>query len=441
MSKSHCEIKYSFWLLFTVLSAAVWAQQDDFSNFQGHLVSKIVVVGNEHTKEIVILREMKTKVGGKFSVDAIEQDRKRIQNLLLFTRVEIYPARSGDQEIGLIIVVSERWHFFPYPLFFRNERSWDKWSYGAGVLHNNIRGRNNKLLAEMWLGYNPGGLFSYVNPWFGGENKYYYKIQVYSMMLKSKSVQYQPRFDELHHGFSYTFGKRFGYHTYVTAMVGYDYIRYPDENKFLLPSGKSWQHAPMFGIGFRYDTRDLYEYPRNGWFFEAYAKETTYPKQMDYMQLGADIRRYIRIYKNVSLAVRGAADFSRGKIPVFSRIFLGYKERVRGQFYTQLEGENRAIGGVELRFPLLPTRYIDLSYPSSILGHYSQNLPFGISAGLFVDTGAVWYQRAKNIDPEYMTGFGGGLHFHVPYADVLRVEYAFDPKLNGQLVIDIEVAF
>ena len=428
-------------LLSSFFCAPVYSQQEDYTKFDGHLVSKIMIVGNEHTKEIVILREMKTKVDGAFSVAGIEEDRMRIQNLLLFTRVEIYPARSGENQVGLIIVVSERWHFFPYPLFFRNERSWDKWSYGAGLLHNNIQGLNNKLLAELWFGYNPGGLFSYVNPWLGGDNQFYYKILVYSMTIKSKTLQHLPRYDEMHQGFSYTFGKRFGYHTYATAMIGYDYVRLPDKYQFLQPSKLPWQHAPMFGFGFRYDTRDLYEYPRSGWFIEAYVKETTYPKQIDYQQFGADMRRYFRIHKDVSIAFRGAADFSRGKVPIFSRLFLGYKERVRGHFFTQLEGENRAIGGLELRFPLLPVRYINLDSPGAILGHYSQDLPFGVSAGLFVDTGAVWWQRSKNRDPEYMTGFGVGLHFHIPYADVLRVEYGFDTEFNGQLIIDIEAAF
>jgi len=433
--------RFVFLALFLCRASAGIAQQVDTSAFEGREVTKIVVVGNEHTKDIVILREMKTKVGSIFHAAAIEEDRKRIQNLLLFTRVEIYPSRADEQKVALIIIVSERWHFFPYPLFFRNERAWDKWSYGAGVLHNNIRGLNNKLLAELWFGYNPGGMFSYVNPWFGGDKHFYYKINIYSMNMKSRTLQYLPRFDEVYRGFSATFGKRWGYHTYATAMLGYDYIRYPEKLRFLMPSNKTYQHAPSFGLAFRYDTRDLYEYPRSGWFINAYAKETTFPKQMDYLLFGADVRRYIKVYKNTALAVRGAVDFSRGKMPVYSRFYVGYRERVRGQFYTQIEGENRAIGGLELRIPLLPIRYINLDYPGAVLGHYAQNLPFGVSLGLFVDAGATWFQRGLSNDSNYLGGFGAGLHFHLPYVDVFRLEYAFDRDLNGQMVIDIGAAF
>lgn len=431
----------AFFILFLLNASAAVAQQVDSSVFEGQEVTKIVVLGNEHTKDIVILRELKTRTGSAFHAALIEEDRKRIQNLLLFTRVEIYPSRAGENKVALIVVVSERWHFFPYPLFFRNEKSWDKWSYGAGVLHNNIRGLNNKLLTELWFGYNPGGTFSYVNPWFGGDKHYYYKIALYSMNMKSRTLQYLPRFDEIYRGFSATFGKRWGYHTYATAMLGYDYIRYPEKYQFLMPSKKIYQHAPSFGLAFRYDTRDLYEYPRSGWFVDVYAKETTFPKQIDYLQFGADVRRYIKVYKNTALAMRGAVDFSRGNTPVYARFYVGYKERVRGQFYTQIEGENRALGGLELRIPLLPVRYINLDSPGAVLGHYSQNLPFGVSLGLFVDAGATWFHRGSSRDPATLGGFGGGLHFHVPYVDVFRLEYAFDRHLNGQVVMDIGAAF
>ena len=229
----------------------------DFAQYQGKIVSKIIILGNDKTKDIVLLREMKTKVGSEFDANLVEEDRKRIQNLLLFTRVEIYPAKDEENKVGLIIVVAERWNFFPYPLLFRNERSWklEKWSYGAGVLHNNLRGLNNKLLAELWFGYNPGGTASYVNPLFGGDKQFYYKALLYSMTLKSKTLETPERFDEYHRGFSFTFGRRWGFHTFSTIAVGYDYIKVPSEYLYLLPSAVDDQHVPFVGLGFQYDTR------------------------------------------------------------------------------------------------------------------------------------------------------------------------------------------
>ncbi|MBN1480970.1 hypothetical protein EH223_00685 [candidate division KSB1 bacterium] len=417
--------------------------QHDNSLYQGKTISKIIIVGNAKTKDAVILREMKTKTGAHFDDDLVREDKKRIQNLLLFTRVEIYPAKDKDERVGLIIVVAERWPFFPYPLLFRNERSWalEKWSYGAGVIHNNIRGMNNKLLAEAWLGYNPGGVASYYNPWFGGDRQFYYKVAVHSMTIKSKTLTTLQRFDEFHRGFLFTFGKRWGYHTYSTVAVGYDYIRYPQDYVHLMPTEHSYQHLPSMGIGFQYDTRDLYEYPKEGWLLFLGLNNFYYPKELNYYQLGADVRRYFSLYKDLSLVFRMNTDLSFGDIPVFSHYYLGYSERIRGQFYDVMEGDSRLIFMMELRFPLLPIQYLDVDYGAAMFGQYSHDLPFGISGGVFYDVGAAWFKNEQNIPSNFLSGWGCGLHLHLPYIDVLRIEYGLNSNWQGQLIVDTQVAF
>lgn len=415
----------------------------DLSAYQGKTVSKIIIIGNEKTKDEVILREMKTKVGSELDVDLVVADRKRIQNLLLFTRVEIYPAKDQDEQVGLIVIVAERWHFFPYPLLFRNERSWDldKWSYGAGVLHDNVRGLNNKLLAELWLGYNPGGTASYTNPWFGGDKHYYYKASVYSMTLKSKTTLTPKRFDEFHRGVSFTFGRRWGYHTYTTMAVGYNYLEYPQAYQYLMPEEKRHQHLPSLGIGFQYDTRDLYEFPKDGWLLSFGTSNYYYPDQVNYALVSADVRRYVPLYKELSLALRLNTDMTYGDVPVFSHYFLGYTERIRGRFFDVMEGDSRTIFMAEFRFPILPVQYLDVDYGAPLFGQYSSDLPFGISGGLFYDLGSVWFKDEETIPSRYFTGFGFGLNFHLPYIEVFRVEYAFNPDWQGQLIFDLKAAF
>ncbi|MBN1465879.1 BamA/TamA family outer membrane protein [candidate division KSB1 bacterium] len=412
----------------------------DYAKYQGRIISKIIVLGNDKTRDIVILREMKTKVGVPFDANRVDEDRKRIQNLSLFTRVEIYPAKDENEKVGLIVIVAERWHFLPYPLFFRNEREWEleKWSYGAGIIHNNVRGLNNKLLAELWFGYNPGGTASYLNPWFAGERQLYYKATLYSMTLKSKTLK-TPRFDEFHRGFSFIFGKKWGYHTYSNIAVSYDYIRIPYEYRYLI-SSESDQHVPSIGIGFQYDTRDLQEYPRDGWWM-SFGVTGNFPPQSGYQLFGADVRRYIRLYKDISLALRVDVDLAHGDTPFYSHYYLGYSERMRGQFYTAMEGDRRSIFMAECRFPIVPVHFINLDYGQPMLGQYANDLPFGISAGIFYDIGAAWFRDDANIPTDFLSGFGMGLHFHLPYIELFRIEYGIDPQWKGQFIIDTKVAF
>lgn len=427
-------------LLFTLWSAGNLQPQEPSRAFEGKPISGIVLMGNEQTRDQVIFREMKTRVGDPYISTRIESDRKRIQNLALFTRVEILPAAAPNDSVTLVILVAERWNFLPYPLFFRNERSWDKWSYGAGIIHNNIAGLNQKLVAELWLGYNPGGQFAYSNPWFGGGRHFYSKLQVLAITARSKSLLY-PRFDEQHRGLSYAFGKQWGYHTFTSAAVGYDHIRFPAEYQRLLPSGKTEQQVPSFGVGFLYDTRDLYEYPRSGWYVNVYATQSYYPAQLAYLFYGTDCRSYIKLTDAATLALRFAFDLSSGSVPVFAHQYLGYTERVRGHFNEQREGDNRALFSAELRFPILPIRYLDLSGSGLFMGKYQRDLPFGISGGIFIDAGDIWLNEAASSQNNRMAGYGLGLHFHLPYVDVLRLEYAFDFHGRPEWIFDLQVAF
>lgn len=126
-------------------------------------ITSIQIHGNEKTKAPVILREMKLSVGDSLDPHKLEQDQKRIQNLNLFNRVIILAEPEG-KDVRLMVLVTEKWYLFPYPIFFINERDWSKLSYGAGLTHLNFRGRAETFSFLFWLGYNPIIRLDYTNP-------------------------------------------------------------------------------------------------------------------------------------------------------------------------------------------------------------------------------------------------------------------------------------
>ena len=398
----------------------------------------IVFIGNDKTKDVVLRREIKSRIGQPVDWNQVEEDRKRIQNLRLFTRVQVQPVRT-DEGIVLLFYVAERWYIFPFPILYYNERDVKKLSYGLGVLHENFRGMNQRVAGSFWLGYNPGTDFYYYNPWFGGEKQLYSRIKFYHIEKKSKSLAYE-RFAEKHQGFMLMLGKRWGYHTYLTGLAAYQNVRLPDEYKGLTVSATGEDHLPSLGLSFLYDTRDLYEYPKDGWYINLQANKSYYPGTVDFVRFGLDLRRYVPIWKSVSIAGRLAGDYSMGDIPIYNHLYLGYRERIRGHFNARREGENRLLMSWELRFPILKIRYFNLGKASSFLGGYGSNLPFGISGGLFYDTGAVWMQDRLTAN-DFLTGFGFGLHIHLPYIELFRIEYAFNTGGKPELVLDVGVWF
>jgi outer membrane protein assembly factor BamA len=153
----------------------------------------------------------------------------------------------------------------------------------------------------------------------------------------------------------------------------------------------------------------------------------------DYLFYGFDTRAYVPLGRT-TLAFRLASDVSHGKIPLYDRLYIGYNERVRGHFFEAFEGENRALASAAFRIPLIPVRYVDLGDQPQMM-----NLKFGLSLGFFIDTGTVWFQSEDIKDLKFQTGYGLGLHMHLPYIHVLRFEMAFNERGRKQFILDMGV--
>ncbi|MEE9186558.1 MAG: POTRA domain-containing protein, partial [Bacteroidota bacterium] len=128
------------------------ANQDLPSNLYIH---KIIPQGNVKTEDYVILREMKLKPGDLIVPEKLQYDINRIYNLGIFSRVEASIDHYRDSLATLYMIVDESLYILPFPIIGIKDRDWDKLYFGAGVIHNNFRGRNEKIVAAGALGYDP----------------------------------------------------------------------------------------------------------------------------------------------------------------------------------------------------------------------------------------------------------------------------------------------
>jgi hypothetical protein len=125
---------------------------------------------------------------------------------------------------------------------------------------------------------------------------------------------------------------------------------------------------------------------------------------------------------------------------VYRLNYIGYEERIRGHFYTAIEGRNINLASVELRFPLIPVRFFSIRTPP-IPELYTRNLKIGLSAGLFADAGIIWTHPYEYAMKNVLSGFGAGLHIHLPYIEIFRIDYAFNLAWRGQFIVEVGVAF
>jgi len=125
------------------------------------VVQNVVITGNKKTKEWVILRELNLKKGSLYLIQdtgkIISLNKKQILNSGLFNDANL----RIEKEV-LYVDVQEKWYFWPIPIIDIADRNFNQWwltkdpkrlIYGTELKYENVRGRNERLFANLTLGY------------------------------------------------------------------------------------------------------------------------------------------------------------------------------------------------------------------------------------------------------------------------------------------------
>ena len=93
-------------------------------------INDIRIIGNEKTKDYIILREIEHPIPSIFNPKTAQEDENRIYNLNLFSKVNI-----DTIDNTYIVDVSENFYIFPIPIIDYNEIAGT--TYGAALLNIN----------------------------------------------------------------------------------------------------------------------------------------------------------------------------------------------------------------------------------------------------------------------------------------------------------------
>jgi outer membrane protein assembly factor BamA len=403
------------------------------------IVDTIIVAGNDKTEEYVILDEMTIKPGSLLTAGAVDYDRGRIYSLGLFTRVDILYDSLGTRHF-LFVDVRERWYLVPIPIFGFRDGDPHKIYFGGGLLHYNFRGRNQKLFGSVVFGYDPAISFSFSDPQLDREDNLYFGVSLGYSRVKNRSViqsDLTGDFYERHYDINGTLGKRFTLFESAGINIGLHDASVTSylPGRTASPGGRdTYIYA---SLSYLYDSRNLREYATSGTMVSLYASKNGFGESaLNYSRFGADARTYIPFGGSFSLATRVFGSLvGGGLVPTYSHTYFGTGERIRGYYRTVMEGEDIAGGTLELRYSLLDARTVLFS-AVAMPSEFSV-WRFGISLALFTDTGATWFRGTKLTPDSFATGYGGGVHFLLPYGIVLRTEYAWNELGDGQFIIDI----
>ncbi|MBI3586481.1 MAG: hypothetical protein HY088_05075 [Ignavibacteriales bacterium] len=401
-------------------------------------VKRIEVYGNETTKEYIILREMSVKVGDKLTAEALQQDQKRIYSLQLFNKVDVNYTVEDDGAT-IFVLVYERWYFFPFPVLGFKYSDTDKFFYGAGVMHQNFRGRNEKLFASFALGFDRWVELTYQNPKITDDDDLFFGgsvgLQDVHNLNTDDGFYTQTRFAA-----NTTFGKRFGLYQTVLGSVGYEQWDIDDPRRSRTASSTGKDAFITFGFSYTYDSRDIREYSSSGYSLTLSASKLGVGNsELNMFRYGYDLRGFVPTADGWVFGGRTFGKFvGGGAIPPYLHNYFGYDERIRGYFRTVLEGENSLGTSVELRIPILTPRYftaVTFLPPEFSVWRY------GLYVGIFADAGTTWHRYQPFSDVRWYAGYGVGLQFLLPYSLVVRTEYALNDLRKGEFVLDFGASF
>jgi outer membrane protein assembly factor BamA len=432
-------------LLLSLPCIIIAYAQDPYTPSPAYAVTidTILVSGNTSTQNYVIINEMTIRPGSAPSAEAFQYDRARIYSLGLFTRVDLFLDTLGAKQ-ALRVVVNERWHYFPVPIFGFRDGDPGRPYYGGGFMHNNFRGRNQKLFGSLIFGYNPSAQISFYEPLIDATHRLSFSTAASFSRVRNRSAieaSATGDFDELHYDLSAGVGKRLSLFEMVSLSLAYQVIDVSVYRPLRTVSPSGVDRFLSVGAGYSYDSRDLREYAARGHYVglsvNRYGLGTS---DVSFMRFGADLRTYFPLNASFTLAGRVTGSLvAGGTVPTYARQYFGYGERIRGYFKTIVEGENLFGSSVELRFSLLPVRVFRM--PGTFLPDEFTVWQFGISLALFADAGTTWFRHEPVALAGVLSGYGGGIRFLLPYGIVARTEYAINNHGKGQFIFDFRTPF
>ena len=417
-------------------------------------ILNIEILGNNKTKKEIILREVTFQKNKNYNQDIlkekIKESTENLNNLKLFNFVEI-----TQNEGNIYIEVTEKWYFWPYPVFEISERNFNTWwdefkandysdfsrlNYGIFLNWENFRGRNELLQFKIRRGFKEHYLLSYQIPYFNKQKTI--GLNTNLQLFRRKKTHYQTIDNQLLYfedenkytandyeaNVELLYRKNIHYkHAlklhYFSSSVN-DSVTFKNPNYLYNNSNSGNYYKSTYS--FTDEHRDYVVYPLHGHQFIAEA--TKYFKgtsPINHFELKARAEKYIepvnRLFLGSSFAVKLA---SYGYQPYSHEEGFGYNDYVRGYEYYVVDGQQFWLSKTALKFAIVEKTEFEISYVKMKQFNKSH---YSIYLGIFSDMGYISDNQNKASNPmqsKLLWGKGISLDYVTYYDKLLRIEYS-----------------
>ncbi len=395
-------------LLLMVISPASLFPAERYETFEKTVITDIRIIGANHTREHVILRELATRIGELFEYEKLSQDLKSLDRLGVFNAIEIYPIEENGETV-IMIEVNETFRYFPIADMTIDDENGV--SAGGGLKSVNLFGKGISCHAVALFGGATTAEVAIRNPWVVG-NHFGYDIAYYHRDRQNGLFDFDERADEFFLELS-SFVRRNGR---LGARYSLQVIRSDIDGKTL--SDDNTDMVSSAGLFIGYDSRDRVSDPSSGWWNElAVEKAGLFGEDIDFWRAHIDIRRFLSVTDRNTIALFSLTSLTDGavgeQVAPWQQYSLGGTNSVRGWDLGSRTGKHQLINTIEYRYTLLKPKLID---------YFGLSMRIGMHLAAFADIGTAWSSE-EDFRPNFIDGYGIGIRFIIPYIGLARIDF------------------
>lgn len=402
----------------------------EFPALEGRVVTQVLILGNEHTDEIVFRREMRLAEGTLFRSRDLWRDWERIVDLGIFAHVEVDAVASGG---GVLVVISvfERPRWFAAPIADYDLDDHEV-TLGYRLRVRNVGGRNQSIRSDGKGGKRDRFTLSWETPWVGDRRR---QVAANLLVELPRRDPREIRTNSVGLATTSFLGDYREARVGVTFFGRLDRLQRDGVETETESVDRLDQLSPVLGVGLSRDTRNVRIDPARGSLAVASTALVTgwTSGELSYLRTAIDLRRFQSVREGVVVAGRIGTVLTTGEVPDYRRIGIGGAGSLRGQPSDVETGNNLGRASVELRFPLLAQRRFSLPLP--FVPKRVSNVDLRVDGELFVDSGSAWDDSVGFRSTRVRTGFGFGLRIFLPVVELVRVELAFDESFTPKFIV------
>jgi outer membrane protein assembly factor BamA len=462
-----CGMRLIFLTLFSIQAFCGLAQPMP----NAAIVRDFLFEGNKRTKANVLTRELTFKVGDTLVLAdlaaKLEENRLRLLNTNLFNTIQVNVKNWGnDDKVSVVITVTERWYFFPTPIFELADRNLNVWwkeqnhdlrrsNYGIRLTHKNTTGRRDPFSTTVKFGYTPQFSIGYGIPYLNKKQT----IRGFSGLFyatnreigydtdSNRVVFFKNPTQNISSRFSYNAGLSFApglYHSQSLSM-GYSQQKLDTaiterlNRDFFLNSAQSQAYF-WLSYDFTFDNRNYKPFPTDGYSFGLNINKSGLFKNDDVniLNVSFGLSKYFKLHSKwvLETELRGKTTLIRQQQPYNLRTGLGYGgNNVRGYELFVVDGYDFGVLKNSLRY-LLIDKDIDISFVTN-KSKYLKNLssfPLKIFLSFSLDLGYSYtpqYKPSNTFNNRLLSGGGVGLNILALNGMLWQVEYSLNHTGQG----------